>query len=86
MPTLESKATKDAQISIRIPAVIDHWLRRRAGRNRSKADVVRQLIEEEMAREDAARLQEMFDAAAADLTPEDREDRDLLLGGFSDRE
>ncbi|MFN2383458.1 MAG: hypothetical protein ABR559_04245 [Gemmatimonadota bacterium] len=76
-------STKTAQVSIRIPEVVLQWLDRRAGSARSRADIVRELLEEEMRREDAARLTEMFDAAAADLTPEEREDRDRLLGALS---
>lgn len=74
---------KDAQVSVRIPMTILEWLDRRAGSARSRADIVRQLLEEEMRREDAARLTEMFDAAASDLTREEREDRDRLLGALS---
>lgn len=74
---------KSAQVSVRIPATILEWLDRRAGAARSRADIVRELLEEEMRREDAARLTAMFDAAGADLTPEEREDRDRLLGALS---
>jgi hypothetical protein len=83
---LDTERPKDAQVSVRISAMVDSWLRRRAGKDRSKADVVRELIEAEIAREEAARLREMFDAAAAELSNEDREDRDLILGAFADRE
>lgn len=87
MPTaLDPRTAKGAQVSVRIPASVDAWLRRRAGKHRTKADVVRQLLEEEIAREEVARLQRMFDAAAQELTEEDREDRDLILGSFSDQE
>jgi Arc/MetJ-type ribon-helix-helix transcriptional regulator len=81
-PITDNAATKDAQVSVRIPAFVDEWLEGRAGPAGSKADVVRRLIEEEMAREEAEILREMFDAAAAELTEEEREDRDLLLGAF----
>lgn len=77
---------RDAQVSVRIPASIDAWLEQRAGEIQSKADVVRDLIEAEIAREELQRLPAMFDLAARDLTAEDREDRELLLGGFSDQE
>ena len=80
------RIVKDAQVSIRIPAPMNAWLQRHAGKQRTKADVVRRLIEAEIAREGAERLTEVFDAAARELTREDREDRELLLGGFSDRE
>ena len=35
-----------------------------------------------MIREEDERLRRMFDAAAAELTDEEREERDLLLGAF----
>jgi Arc/MetJ-type ribon-helix-helix transcriptional regulator len=73
---------KDARVSVRISALFDDWLRRRVGSTRSKSDVVRELIEAEIAREEAARLTKMFDAAAAELTDEDRGERDLLLDAF----
>lgn len=77
------RVVKDSQVSIRIPAAVQEWLDRRAGEDRSRADVVRELIEEEMAREEAVRLTEMFNAAARELTPEDREDRERLLDALS---
>lgn len=83
---IDPKTSKDAQVSVRIPASVNEWLRRRAGKHRTKAEVVRELIEAEMALEEADRIREMFDAAATELTAEDREDRDLILGAFSDRE
>lgn len=82
----ESQLAKDTQVSVRISGRMEEWLARKAGEQRSKADVVRSLIEDEMAREAAARLTKMFDAAAADLTDEDREDRDRVTGAFADRE
>lgn len=82
----ESELAKDAQVSVRISNRMEAWLARRAGKERSKADVVRSLIEEEMAREASARLTEMFDAAASELTEEDRKDRELATGAFADAE
>ena len=73
---------KEAQVCVRIPALVDQWLEARANEMGSKADVVRSLIEKEMTREEQDRLRAMFDAAAAELTEEEREDRDLLLGAF----
>ncbi|MGH7572921.1 MAG: hypothetical protein ACREMK_13920 [Gemmatimonadota bacterium] len=86
MRVRESQLAKDTQVSLRISSRMEAWLARKAGRERSKADVVRSLIEEEMAREEAARMTDMFDAAAAELTAEDRDDRDLVTGAFADRE
>lgn len=77
---------KDAQVCVRIPAFVDEWLDARAREEGSKADVVRRLIEEGMAREEEERLRQMFDTAAAELTEEERADRDLLLGAFETEE
>ncbi len=82
----ESELIKDAQVSVRISNRMEAWLARRAGKERSKADVVRSLIEEEMAREARARLTEMFDAAASELTEQDRKDRELATDAFADAE
>ena len=61
---------------------MDVWLERRARTTGSKADVVRDLIEQQMAREEEDQLRAMFDTAAAELTEEEREDRDHLLEAF----
>lgn len=79
-------AAKEAQICIRIPAFVDQWLESHARAVGSKADIVRGLIEREMLREEEDRLRAMFDAAAAELTEEETEDRDLLLGAFEAEE
>jgi len=84
--SISASRAKDAQVCVRIPTFIDEWLEKRAREIGSKADVVRSLIEQEMAREEEARLRAMFDAAAAELTEEEREDRDLLLGAFEAEE
>jgi hypothetical protein len=81
-----SASTKEAQICVRIPAFVDEWLEARARELGSKADVIRGLIENEMVREEEDRLRAMFDAAAAELTEQEREDRDLLLGAFEAEE
>lgn len=75
--------SKEAQVSVRLSAGMAGWLERRAGEEGSKAEVVRALIEDEMAREEQERLRRMFDAAAEELTEEEREDRELLLGAFA---
>lgn len=80
------RGIKEAQVSVRIPAPMDLWLERHAGKGGTKADVVRKLIEAEIAREDAERLTAMFDAAAKEITREDRQDLDLLMGGFTGHE
>jgi hypothetical protein len=81
-----SAPAKEAQICVRIPAFVDVWLEARARELGSKADVIRGLIENEMVREEEDRLRAMFDAAAAELTEQEREDRDLLLGAFEAEE
>ena len=83
MTTPETERTWDTQVSVRISDAMAEWLERRAGAEGSKAEVVRSLIEEEMAREERERLKAMFDAAAEELTDEEREDRDRLLEAFS---
>jgi hypothetical protein len=82
----ESELVKDAQVSVRISSRMEAWLARKAGKEQTKADVIRSLIEGEMAREASAHLTEMFDSAASELTEEDRDDRDLITGAFADRE
>lgn len=84
--SISASPAKDAQVCVRIPTFIDEWLEKRARESGSKADVVRSLIEKEMTREEEVRLRAMFDAAAAELTEEEREDRDLLLGAFEAEE
>jgi hypothetical protein len=79
----ESDLAKDAQVSVRISSRMEAWLAGKAGRKGSKADVIRSMIEKEMDRETSARLTEMFDAAASDMTDQDRDDRELATGAFA---
>jgi hypothetical protein len=74
---------KDRQISVRIASDTDAWLDLRTGGGKNKAGFIRQLIERERARERERELLAMFNQAAADLTAEDFEERELLLGGFA---
>ena len=76
---------KGRQISVRVRSETDAWLERRAGGRTNKAEFIRRLIDEEMLREKEEELLEMFNKAAADLTEEDRTERELLLGGFAGR-
>ena len=76
-------AAKDRQISVRIASDTDAWLELRAGGGQNKAGFIRQLIERERAREREQELLKMFNEAAADVTQEDLEERESLLGGFS---
>ena len=74
---------KKRQISVRISLEVDKWLEQRAeARMRSKADVVRELIEDSRAREREAHLLNVFNDAALDLTPLDRRERDLIAGSL----
>lgn len=73
---------KDRQISVRIASDIDAWLERRAGSSKNKAAFIRRLIERERAREREQQLLQMFNEAAEDVTEEDHEERESLLGGF----
>lgn len=78
-----STASKDRQISVRIPRDTDVWLEARAGGRQNKAAFVRRLIERERGLDKEKELLKMFNEAAADVTGEDLEERESLLGGFS---
>jgi len=78
--------TKSRQISVRVLRETDLWLEERAGGTAKKADFVRRLIEEEMAREREETLLQVFNHAAAELTDRDRVERDGLLGAFAGNE
>jgi hypothetical protein len=78
-----SAIAKDRQISIRVASETDAWLEARAGGGKNKAGFIRKLIERERSREREKELLAMFNEAAADVTDEDLEERELLLGGFS---
>lgn len=83
-PTVQrSKKTKAHQISVRLGSEADAWLERRAGGRQNKAELIRQLIENEMARERERELLAMFNAAAAEVSEEERDERDQLLGAFA---
>jgi predicted DNA-binding protein len=71
------------QISVRITRELDEWLANRAVQiMKTKADVVRTLMEEAMAKEREEELLGIFKEAARDLTSADRRDRDLVAGSF----
>ena len=74
---------KTHQISVRIPFELDRWLEKRAKQGtHTKADVVRTLIEDSMAKELEEQLLETFNEAALGLTPADRQERELIAGSF----
>jgi hypothetical protein len=84
MPTAaRDNHAKDRQISVRIARETDAWLERRAGSSQNKAGFIRQLIERERTREKEQELLGMLNAAALDVTDEDIEERESLLGGFA---
>jgi len=80
------RARHSQQISIRLLPETVSWLEKRSGGGRRKAEFVRGLIEDAMAREREQSLLAMFNQAAAELTTEDREERDALVGAFADSE
>ena len=74
---------RNHQISVRISREINEWLDRRAKEGmETKAEVVRTLIEDSMAREGENELLDVFNEAAEDLTALDRQERDLVAGSF----
>ena len=74
---------KARQISVRIPIELDSWLERRAKQGKeNKANVVRALVEDAMAKEREERLLATFNEAARDLTSVDRDERELITGSF----
>lgn len=79
----QTRSTKSRQISIRVQSETDTWLERRAGGKQKKAEFIRRLIEREMALEREQALLEMFNRASAEVTEEDFEERETLLGGFA---
>ena len=78
-------SAKAREVSVRLLPATDLWLERRAGRS-NKAAFIRTLLEKEMAREQEEELLEVFNKAAADLTEEDRAEREALLGAVSGEE
>jgi hypothetical protein len=78
-----SAIAKDRQISIRLASDTYAWLEARAGGGKNKAGFIRELLERERSREREQELLALFNEAAAHVTNEDLEERELLLGGFS---
>lgn len=65
-------ATKEAQISVRLPSDLDAWVEERAGGKREKPAFVRRLLERERDREEEREMQEIFDRAWESLPEEER--------------
>jgi hypothetical protein len=75
--------SKERQISVRVSAETDRWLDKQAGGSRRKARFIRELIDRERARQRQQELLGIFNRAAAELTHEDLEDRELVVGSFA---
>lgn len=80
-------ATKEAQINLRLPADLDAWVEAHAGGKRGKPAFVREVLERERAREEEARMLEMFNRAWDSLSPEEqeeaREEREDWMGAYA---
>ncbi len=66
-------AIQETRINLRLPADLDQWLEARAGGKREMPAFVRAVLERERAREEEAKLLEMFNCAWDALPPEVRE-------------
>ncbi len=75
----------DVQVNVRLPREVRDLLAKRAGRDRSVQDLIRQVIDEYVARVREQKLHEMYSAGAKDLTDADRSDRELWLSAYSNR-
>lgn len=80
-----SRQQLEDQLNVRLPSETSAWLTKRAGGRRAAPAYVRQLIEDERARESEAELLAMFNRAAEDLTAEDREERRLFMQAHPDQ-
>lgn len=68
----ELVATKEAQISVRLPEDLDRWVEEQAGGKREKPAFIRQLLERQRSREEEVVMQQMFDEAWDSLSEEER--------------
>lgn len=75
----------DVQVNVRLPREVRDLLAKKAGRDRSVQDLIRQAIDEYVARLREQKLHEMYSAAAKDMSDADRSDRELWLGAYSNR-
>ncbi|HEX7239196.1 MAG TPA: hypothetical protein VF263_02940 [Longimicrobiaceae bacterium] len=78
-------ASKETQLNVRLDPAVDRWLERAAGGRDKRADYIRRLVEEDMRRTQEEAEVAMFNRAAEDLTEQDIEEREQLLGIFSNR-
>jgi hypothetical protein len=81
-------AAKEAQINLRLPAELDAWVEARAGGKRGKPAFVREILECERAREEEAKMLEMFhhawDSLSAEEQEEVREEREDWIGAYAE--
>lgn len=83
-------ATKQAQISVRLPEDLDRWVEEQAGGKREKPAFIRRLLERERSAEREAAMREMFDEAWDSLPEAERAkvvaEREEWLGAYSGHE
>jgi hypothetical protein len=77
---------REPQVNIRFSEETHRWLERRAGGRRAVPAYVRDLVERERVSEREAELLMMFNHAAEELTPEDREERRLFMQAHPNRD
>lgn len=65
-------ATKEAQISVRLPEDLDRWVEEQAGGKREKPAFIRHLLERQRRLEEEGAMQQMFDEAWDSLSEEER--------------
>jgi hypothetical protein len=73
---------KSHQITVRLSSEADMWLQQRAN-DKTKGEVLRGLVDKQMKEARQAKLLDMFNRAAADLTEADRKERRALLAAFA---
>lgn len=76
----------DVQVNIRLPREVRDLLSKSAGRDRSVQDVIREVIREYVTKLREQKLHEMYSAGAKDLNEEDRSDRELWIGAYSNKD
>lgn len=75
----------DVQVNVRLPREVRDLLAKKAGRDRSVQDLIRQVIDDYVARLREQKLHEMYSAGAKDMSDADRSDRELWLSAYSNR-
>ena len=75
----------DVQVNVRLQREVRDLLAKNAGRDRSVQDLIREVIDEYVARLREQKLHEMYSAGAKDMSDADRSDRELWLSAYSNR-